>query len=89
MSPGSIPGKSWVVNLHVFNQRINLVDHHLWLSYGAFFEFNSYKYSSDQVMVPRLDSVAFVESETDLKKNKLSPTYIGILSCCVLRRTPQ
>lgn len=72
------PGKSWVVNLHLFNQRVNLVDHHLWLTYGAFFEFNSYKYNSSDVMIPRLDSVAFSSSEVSLKKNKLSTTYVGI-----------
>lgn len=72
------PGKSWVVDLHVFNQRLNLIDHHLWLSYGLFFEFNSYKYNNEQVMIPRIDSVAFESSETSLKKNKLACTYIGI-----------
>lgn len=72
------PGKSWVVNLHLFNQRLNLIDHHLWLSYGAFFEFNSYKYNSEEFMIPRLDSVAFQSSEVALKKNKLACTYIGI-----------
>ncbi|MBK9730294.1 MAG: outer membrane beta-barrel protein [Chitinophagaceae bacterium] len=72
------PGKSWVVNLHLFNQRINLIDHHLWFSYGAYFEFNSYKYNSEETMIPRIDSVAFQSSESALKKNKLSCTYIGI-----------
>jgi hypothetical protein len=72
------PGKSWVVDLHIFNQRVNLIDHHLWLSYGVFFEFNSYKYNSQEVMQPRLDSVAFQENEEALKKNKLSCEYVGI-----------
>ena len=72
------PGKSWVVDLHLFNQRVNLIDHNLWLSYGVFFEFNSYKYNSQEVMIPRLDSVAFETKEEALKKNKLSCTYIGI-----------
>ncbi|MEO6169217.1 MAG: porin family protein [Chitinophagales bacterium] len=72
------PGKSWVVDLHLFNQRLNLVDHHLWLSYGVFFEFNSYKYNSDDVIIPRIDSVAFQSSEVALQKNKLACTYIGI-----------
>jgi len=72
------PGKSWVVNIHAVNQRVNLIDHHLWLSYGIFFEFNSYKFNSDMVLVPNIDSVAFVQSDVSLKKNKLSCEYVGI-----------
>lgn len=73
-----IPGKSWVVNIHAFDQRVNLIDHHLWLAYGAYFELNSYKYNSDEVLIPKIDSVAFKTSDVPLKKNKLSCEYIGI-----------
>lgn len=72
------PGKSWVVNLHLFNQRINLIEHRLWFTYGVFFEFNSYKYNNEDVMIPRIDSVALESSEVSLKKNKLATTYVGI-----------
>ncbi|MBA3648377.1 MAG: PorT family protein [Chitinophagales bacterium] len=72
-------GKSWVVDVHLINQKINLISYHLWLSYGIFFEFNSYKFNDlTNVLVPRVDSVVFVSSEQPLKKNKLSPTYVGI-----------
>ncbi|MBX7139853.1 MAG: PorT family protein [Chitinophagales bacterium] len=72
------PGKSWVVNIHAFNQRLNLIDHHLWLSYGLFFEFNSYKYNSQQVLVADTNAVAFSTYDVTLKKNKLSTDYVGV-----------
>lgn len=72
------PGKSWVVNLHVFNQRLNLVDHHLWLSYGLYFEFNSYKYDGQEVLVSDTNAVAFETYDVTLKKNKLSTDYVGV-----------
>ncbi len=72
------PGKSWGVNLHVINQQLNLVGHHLWLSYGAFLELNSYKFNTDDVLIPKIDSVAFTTSEIALSKNKLSAEYVGI-----------
>lgn len=72
------PGKSWGVNLHLVNQRLNLIDHHLWLSYGLFFEFNSYKYDGDKVLIANVDSIAFQTSDVALKKNKLSCEYLGI-----------
>ncbi|MBA2422073.1 MAG: outer membrane beta-barrel protein [Chitinophagales bacterium] len=73
-----IPGKSLGVNLHVINQQLNLIGYHLWLSYGAFFEFNSYKFNSDDVLIPKVDSIAFTTSENALSKNKLSAEYVGI-----------
>jgi hypothetical protein len=72
------PGKSWVVNIHAFDQQLNLIDHHFWLAYGVFFELNSYKYNSDEVMIQNIDSVAFKTSDVALKKNKLSCEYVGI-----------
>jgi len=72
------PGKSWVVNIHLVNQRLNLIDHHLWLSYGLYFELNSYKYNNDNVLVPRIDSIAYQVSDAPLKKNKVSCEYLGI-----------
>lgn len=73
-----VPGKSLVVDLHIFNQRVNLIAHHLWLSYGAYVEFNTYKFSGNEILIPRLDSVALQEYESGLKKNKLSCEYVGI-----------
>ena len=72
------PGKSWVVNIHVIDQRLNLIDYHLWLAYGAYFELNSYKYDTKGVLIPKVDSVAFSASDESLSKNKLSCEYIGI-----------
>ncbi|MFI5135218.1 MAG: outer membrane beta-barrel protein [Chitinophagales bacterium] len=72
------PGKSWVVNIHLVNQRLNLIDHHLWLSYGLYFELNSYKYNNENVLAPRIDSVAYQLSDVPLKKNKVSCEYMGI-----------
>ncbi|MCY7409471.1 MAG: PorT family protein [Chitinophagales bacterium] len=73
-----IPGKSWVVNIHAFDQRVNLIDHHLWFAYGVYFELNSYKYNTDEVLIPKIDSVDFYTSDSPIKKNKLSSEYIGI-----------
>jgi hypothetical protein len=72
------PGKSWVVNIHAVDQRLNLIHYRLWLTYGAYFELNSYKYETDQVIVPKIDSVAFATTDGSLKKNKLSCEYVGI-----------
>jgi hypothetical protein len=60
------------------NQRLNLIQHHLWLSYGLYFEFNSYKYNNDDVIIPRIDSLNYQVSDVPLKKNKLSCEYLGV-----------
>jgi len=60
------------------NQRLNLYRHHLWLSYGIYFELNSYKYKTQDVIVPNIDSLTYTVSDVPLKKNKLSSEYIGI-----------
>lgn len=72
------PGKSWVVNIHAIDQRLNLIRYHLWFGYGVYFELNSYKYNTKSVIIPGIDSLAFSSGDESLSKNKLSCEYAGI-----------
>lgn len=73
-----ITGKSVVVNIHAFDQQLNLVKHIMYLTYGIYFELNTYRFRSNDVIIPRIDSVAFTSSDVTYEKNKLSNEYIGI-----------
>ncbi len=73
-----MPSKSWVVNLQPVVQQLNLVRRRLFLSYGLAVELNSYRFSSDRVLVPRADSVVLDAGDVPLKKSKLSCEYVGL-----------
>ena len=73
-----IQGKSVNVNLELFQQRINLAKQYLFFSYGVAFDFYNYRFRQNTSLVPKIDSVKFVEAPADLSKNKLSDTYITI-----------
>ena len=64
-----------MVDVHLFRSQINLFKAHLNFNYGICFEFNNYKFKSNNYLTPKMDSVSFTESGDDLKKNKLSATY--------------
>ena len=71
-------GKSTNVNLHLFRQRLNLINHNLNLMYGLTFEFNNYKFENNVTLLPKKDYLTFEEIEEPIKKTKLANTYLNL-----------
>ncbi|MCS6916921.1 MAG: porin family protein [Chitinophagales bacterium] len=83
-----LPGPSIGVHLHVVSQQLRIV-HPVYLRYGIYGEFNSYKFGGSEILMPRTDSVQFYTSEQTLRKNKLSTDYIGVPLMLMLKAGPQ
>src|SRR5690606_22848446 len=70
MEPDILNSVSW--RLHLVNQRINIIRHHLNLVYGAGFSFNFYGFSNPVTLAPSSPSVNFSLAEgndASYKKN--------------------
>jgi len=72
-------GRSINVNLHLFQQRLNLINHHVNLLYGLSFDFNNYFFENDITLGADADSLTITyenDANDALKKNKLATTFL-------------
>lgn len=69
---------SMQVGLHIFRQRINLVQHKFNFEYGLQLQFNNYKFSQSFTLVPDTNMVSAVSTDLSLKKNKLTDCYLNL-----------
>jgi hypothetical protein len=82
LSNGSDPfelkaGKSTNVNLHLFQQRINLINHAVNLKWGLTFQFHKYSFNNPVTLQKDAPQATFNYFEnTNFKKNRLSATYL-------------
>ncbi len=79
MEPDIINSVSW--NLHLVNQRINIIRHHLNLVYGAGFSFNFYGFANPATLVPASPDVVFTmptDNSVSYKKNHLRAAYLHL-----------
>lgn len=72
-------GKSVGFTLHIMQQRLNLVDHHLNLIYGFGLQSNNYGFDNPVELVPNTGDVTFeVFPDRNYSKNRLKANYIHI-----------
>ena len=79
MEPDIINSVSW--RLHLVNQRINIIRHHLNLVYGAGFSFNFYGFSNPVTLAPTSPNVNFTlaeGNEASYKKNHMRAAYLHL-----------
>jgi len=79
MEPDILNSVSW--RLHLVNQRINIIRHHLNLVYGAGFSFNFYGFSNPVTLAHSSPSVQFTlaeENDASYKKNHLRAAYLHL-----------
>ncbi len=72
------PGKSINVKLHLFRQRVNLINHHLNLMYGLSLDMHNYRFSDPYNLKPRMDSVSLKVLDNSVRKSKLSDVWIEL-----------
>lgn len=85
-----LTGKSRNINIWVFMQRLNLVNHWLNLKYGIGLELNNYFY--DDVRVRYLENPTSIKLDSFLvnaKKNKLAVDYISLPLMLNFNFTPE
>ena len=85
-----LTGKSRNINIWVFMQRLNLVNHVVNLKYGVGVELNNYFY--DDVKVRYLEHPTTITSDPDLataKKNKLAADYVTVPLMLNFNFTPE
>lgn len=71
--------KSINVNVHLFQQRVNLIKRHVNLKYGIMAGFHDYRLADrQQTIVPRQPVLSFTEIDEMTKKSKLSATYLNL-----------
>jgi hypothetical protein len=71
-------GRSLNLDMHLFRQKLNIVKGVLNLEYGLTFSWYNYAFQNDVVLEPGAASFAFAESEEELRKSKLSMTYLTV-----------
>jgi hypothetical protein len=78
-------GKSINVNIWLFMQRLNLIQHHLHLKYGLGIELNNYRYQSQVSYLkenPFVSGVApaptIIRDSISFSKNKLATDYVTV-----------
>ncbi len=78
-------GKSIDVNIWLFMQKLNLIDHHLNLKYGLGIELNNYRYNSSVSYLKEnpfvsgvTPSPVIIRDSISFKKNKLATDYVTV-----------
>lgn len=72
-------GKSLNWNLHLFKQRINLIDHKINFIYGMSFDFNNYNFSEPITLQRNTSPLAITFNDTiEYKKNKLYTSFLTV-----------
>ena len=71
--------KSTNVNLHLFQQRINLINHAVNLKWGLTFQFHKYYFNNPVLIQPDQPQVTFTNIQgMDIRKKRLSSTYLTL-----------
>ncbi|MBI1192664.1 MAG: outer membrane beta-barrel protein [Bacteroidetes bacterium] len=71
-------GRSLNLDMHLFRQRVSLVQRKFNLEYGLTFSWYNYSFQDDVILDPDADMFAYAESADPLRKSKLSMTYLTI-----------
>jgi len=71
-------GKSTNVDLGIVQQKLNLIDHHLYLHSGIGLDVTKYMFDSNFVIDPDSDDWSTMAFDADTKKNRLTATYIHV-----------
>ncbi|MGB0930032.1 MAG: outer membrane beta-barrel protein [Chitinophagales bacterium] len=66
------------VNMHIFRQRIGLINNNFNFMYGLELAWNNYHFENDITLLHNVDEVTVVESGVDFKKNKLATTFLQV-----------
>ncbi len=72
------PGKSINVKLHLFRQRLNLVNHNLNLMYGLTLDMHNYRFMDNYTLAPRMDTVTPLLLDGGIRKTKLADTWLEL-----------
>jgi len=71
--------KSFVYNLNLFQQNINLIGNNVGLVTGVGFTFNNYRFDNQTRLVKGPDEIEFVtDTQNDIVRNKLFLTYVNV-----------
>lgn len=70
--------KSINVNLHLFRQRINLIQHHVNFTYGMGFEFSDYRFANNVTWTAQAPELTIEPLDEPLKKSKLATTFLNL-----------
>lgn len=71
-------GKSVDVNIWVFMQRLNVIEHVVNLKYGLGVELNNYRFTQPTIFSETPTTHVFEDSARHFKKNKLAADYITV-----------
>jgi hypothetical protein len=71
-------GRTWNLDMHLFRQRISLVQRKFNLEYGLTFSWHNYAFQNDVLITPAADEFAFETSDVGLRKSKMSATYLTV-----------
>jgi hypothetical protein len=71
--------KSTNVNIHLFQQRVNLIKHHVNLAYGLTFEFHKYYFTNNVRMLDNQPEVTWeFVPDADWRKSRLNYSYLTL-----------
>ncbi len=71
-------GRSLNLDMHLFRQRVSLVQRKFNLEYGLTFSWYNYAFQNDVLIEPRADEFTYSISDELLRKSKMSVTYLTI-----------
>ena len=69
---------SMEVGLHIFRQRVNIIQHKINLEYGLQLQFNNYKFTHSFSLATDTNLVVANATDVQLTKNKLTDTYLNL-----------
>ncbi len=71
--------KSFVYNLNLFQQNINLIGNNVGLVTGVGFTFNNYRFDNQTRLVKGPEEIEFItDTENDIVRNKLFLSYVNV-----------
>lgn len=71
-------GKSWTLNLNLFEKSFNLYNEQVGLVTGLGMEINNYRFSRNITLINDLDTISYYPDSIKFTKNKLTCTYITL-----------
>ena len=73
-------GKSWGVNLNLFQQSISLIKNNVGIVTGIGFEFNNYSFENKQMVLSGDSTVLsyYTETQQNYEKNKLTTSFLTV-----------
>ncbi len=71
-------GKSINVNLHIIHQDISIIKHYVSIDWGLYAELNNYRFANEDLLIPKIDSIDFMNEGVSYRKNKLFSSYLNL-----------